>query len=214
MTKPSLEPRQARSRESETKLIKATVNILRQYGLEGATIPRVAEQAGLTPGAVYRRFPDKNALLERCILRILEDQLKHLEQTLTQQVTAKIKLPALIEEIVRANLAGLRTNAKMLHALRQFVRNSDHRAFKRKATELEKSASAYLLNLLMAYQKQIRHPDPKAALSMAFLALNTTLMELFAEDDTLKHLQDFMPTDDESLVRELKRMFLSYIGAT
>jgi AcrR family transcriptional regulator len=214
MTHPSLAPRQARSRESETKLIKATIDILGQHGLEGATIPRVAERAGLTPGAVYRRFPDKNALLERCILRIHEDQLKHLERTLTAEVTGKIKLPALVEEIVRTNLAGFRTNTKMLLALRQFVRGSDHRAFKRKVMELEKSALEYLLDRLMTYQKQIRHANPKAALSMAFLALNTTLMELFAEDDTLKNLQDFMPTDDASLVRELTRMFLSYLDAT
>jgi AcrR family transcriptional regulator len=213
MTKPSLAPRQARSRESETKLIKAAVDVLGRYGLEGATIPRVAEHAGLTPGAVYRRFPDKNALLERCILRILEDQLKHLERALTPEIASKSKLAPLVEEIVRAMLVSYQNNAKLLHALRQFSQASDHRAFKRKAVELEIRAVEHLLDVLMAHKKHIRHPDPRAALSMALVTLSATLAELFVVDDNLKRLQKLMPTDDESLVRELTRMFLSYIGA-
>jgi AcrR family transcriptional regulator len=213
MTKPSLAPRQARSRESETKLLKATAAVLGQYGLDGATIPRVAEQAGLTPGAVYRRFPDKNALLERCVLRILEDQLKHLQQRLTPEIASKTKLPALIEEIVRGNLMSFRHHAKLLHALQQFVRASDHRAFKNKATELENSVIENCLDALMTYRKQIHHPDPKAALFTAFIMLNAMLRELFSDDDTIKQYQKFMPTDDDALVRELSRMMLSYLDA-
>jgi hypothetical protein len=48
---------------------------------------------------------------------------------------------------------------------------------------------------------------------MALVTLSATLAELFVVDDNLKRLQKLMPTDDESLVRELTRMFLSYIGA-
>jgi AcrR family transcriptional regulator len=212
MTKPSLAPRQARSRESETKLIKATVEILGKYGLDGATIPRVAEQAGLTPGAVYRRFPDKNALLERCVLRILEDQLKHLEQKWTPELISKTKLSTLVEGMARTNLISMRKNAKLLYALRQFVRDSDHRAFKRKARDLESKAVDFGLNALMAYQKEIRHPEPRTALFVATLTLNATIMEMVVADDNFEQYQKFMPIDDDSLVRELTRTFLNYIG--
>lgn len=213
MAKPSLAPQQARSRESETKLIKATIDALSQYGLEGTTIPRVAEQAGLTPGAVYRRFPDKNALLERCILRILEDEPKRAEQVFTPEIVAKTKLPVLIEQLVRANLLSLRKSARLIRALRQFVRESDHHSFKRKAMALELRTSDHVMDIMLAYRKQIRHPDPRAALYMAFLMLNATIVELVVnDDDTLEHLQTRIPTDDDSLVRELARMFLSYLG--
>jgi hypothetical protein len=56
----------------EQKPLKAAAEVLGQHGVEGATIPRIAKHAGLTPGAVYRRFPDKDALLETVILGILE----------------------------------------------------------------------------------------------------------------------------------------------
>ena len=60
-----------RSRESLRKLMKAAAEVLGQQGVEGTTIRRIAHHAGLTPGAVYRRFHDKDALLETVILRIM-----------------------------------------------------------------------------------------------------------------------------------------------
>src|SRR5271155_6262230 len=68
----NLAPQQERSRESLRKLMKAAAEVLGQHGVEGATIPRIAAHAGLTPGAIYRRFSDKDALLESVILDILE----------------------------------------------------------------------------------------------------------------------------------------------
>lgn len=213
MTQPSLAPRQARSRESETKLLKAAVAVLGKYGLEGATIPRVAEHAGLTPGAVYRRFTDKNALLERVILRMLEDQLVHQQRMLTPEIASEFELPAFVEKMIRAMLVSYRDNAKLLQALRQFVQGSDHRAFKRKAAELEARAMEYLVDVLMTYRKQIRHPDPKPALCMAFIMLTATLVQVVVVDGKLQDVQNFIATDDDSLVREWTRMFLSYLGA-
>ena len=213
MPKSPLAPRQARSRESETKLIKATVEVLAQYGLEGATVPRVAEHAGLTPGAVYRRFPDKNAMMERCITRILEDQLVHLKKVFTTEVALQSNLQALIEGITRAMLASYRTNARLIRALRQFVQASDHLAFKRQAAQLENGTLAHLTDVLMTQQKHMSHPQPKQSLTMAFLMLTATLAELVVTGDKAEALQSLVPTDDQFLERELTRMFLSYIGA-
>jgi len=213
MAKTPLAPRQARSRESETKLIKATVEVLGQYGLEGATVPRVAEYAGLTPGTIYRRFPDKNALLERCILRILEDQLAHLKKVLTAEVVQQSSLQALIEGITRMMLASYRKNATLIRALRQFVQASDHLAFKRQAVQLQNGTIDHLSDVLMTHQKHMRHPHPKSALTMAFLMVSATLAELVVAGDNEEKLQSLVPTDDQFLERELARMCLSYIGA-
>lgn len=213
MAKSPLAPRQARSRESETKLIKATLALLSQYGLDGATIPRVAESAGLTPGAVYRRFPDKNALLERCVIRILEDQLVQLKQGFTLEAAQRSTLPALVKLITRSMLASYRQNAKLIRALREFAQASDHLAFKRQAAKLESGALEHLSEVLMTQQKHIRHPRPKPALAMAFFMLSATLAELVVSMDSASGLSSIVPTNDKFLEPELARMFLSYLGA-
>src|SRR5499425_37315 len=100
MAKNTLAPQQARSRESLRKLLKAATEVLGQHGLEGTTIPRIAEHAGLTPGAIYRRFRDKDALLEAAILGILERQEERLKGGLTPAMAAKIPLEVFAAQIV------------------------------------------------------------------------------------------------------------------
>lgn len=211
MTKSSLTPRQARSRESEKKLMQAMVDLLGQFGLEGTSIPSVAERAGLTPGAVYRRFPDKNALMERVILGVLETQLAHLQLTFTPEIAAKSTLPELVERLVHAMVASNRSNATLVNAMRQYARNSDHRAFKRKAAELESRTADHLVAVLMATRTPVHHPDPKTALRLAVVSLSGTLMVLFGSNGENRHR--LIANDDEWLVRELARMVLGYIDA-
>src|SRR5215475_4385601 len=123
MTMKPLAPRQARSRESERKLLKAATEVLGQHGVDGATIPRIAQHAGLTPGAVYRRFPDKNALLETVVQTILENQDSHLRVALSPVMTQQIPLPVLTEQFISSMLLSRRVHAGLLRGLREFVRS-------------------------------------------------------------------------------------------
>ena len=116
------EPQQERSRESLRRLIKATTEVLGQHGLQGTSIPRIARRAGLTPGAVYRRFHDKEALLETAILGILERQDERVRTGMSETAAARIPLDVLAEQLIGSTVASYRVNAPLLSALRQFVR--------------------------------------------------------------------------------------------
>src|SRR5262245_21300658 len=116
----SLEPRQERSRESLRRLLKAAAEVLGQRGVEGTTIPRIARHAGLTPGAVYRRFHDKEALLETAILGILERQDERLKTTMSAETAARIPLGVLAEQSIGGMVTVYRMNAPLLRAMRQF----------------------------------------------------------------------------------------------
>lgn len=56
-------PQQARSRESLHKVLAAAEHVLAAQGIEEFTVGAVAEQAGMSVGAIYRRFSGKNQLL-------------------------------------------------------------------------------------------------------------------------------------------------------
>ena len=72
MPRKTLAPKQARSRESYDRLMKAARELLNEKGLEGTTVPRVAARAGLSPASVYRRFPNKDALMRAVVLQTME----------------------------------------------------------------------------------------------------------------------------------------------
>ena len=65
-------PRQARSRETLRRLLDAAEAVMLTHGPEGATLPRIAKQARVSPATVYRRFLDKDALMRAVFRRFNE----------------------------------------------------------------------------------------------------------------------------------------------
>jgi AcrR family transcriptional regulator len=212
MAAKTLAPQQARSRESLRKLLKAAAEVLGQHGLEGATIPRIARHAGLTPGAIYRRFPDKDALLETMIIGILERQDERLRIMLTPDMARQIPLAVFAEHLINNMLVGYRANAGLLRAIRQFAQGRDRTSFYRKVTKLEMRTHQYLVDLFLLHRKEIKHPEPQMAVSFALMMLISALIELIFVDHDMQCWQAVIPRDDQSLKREFLRSFLSYLG--
>ena len=208
---PSLEPQQERSRESLRKLLKAATEVLGQRGVDGTTIPRIAQHAGLTPGAVYRRFRDKDALLEAAILGILERQDERLKAGLTADSAAKIPLDVFAEQIIGGMVTSYRANAPLLRALREFTRKRMDSEFAKKAMKLEIRTVEHLVNLMVAGRKEIRHPNPRMAATFGFMMVVSTLFELVVLPPGLGAWKDMLPKDDPALKRELTRAFLRYL---
>jgi AcrR family transcriptional regulator len=213
-TQNSLEPQQARSRESLRKLLKAAAEVLGQHGVEGTTIPRIAAHAGLTPGAIYRRFKDKDELLETMILGILDRQDERLRTGLTPEMTAQIPLPVFAEQIVHSLVVSYRANAGLMRAMRQFVRTRRDTEFWKKACRLEVRSYERLVDMFLTNAKNIRHPDPKMAVSLGLMMVISTLHELVLDPTEMRVWKGLMPSDDRTLKDELTRAFLGYLNAT
>jgi AcrR family transcriptional regulator len=209
--KHTLEPQQARSRESLRKLQKAAAEVLGQHGVEGATIPRIARHAGLTPGAVYRRFHDKDALLEATILGILERQDERLRTGTTPEMAGQIPLPVFAEQLIYGMLVSYRANAGLIRAMRQFVQGKCGTAFWKKASKVEFHAFERVVELFLAGRRDIQHPDPRTAVALGLMMVISTLHELVVAPQDSKVWHGLLPKDDQSLKRELTRAFLSYL---
>jgi AcrR family transcriptional regulator len=208
-----LEPQQARSRESERKLLKAAAEVLGQHGVEGATIPRIAAHAGLTPGSIYRRFPDKEVLLETVILGILERQDERMRTGMTPEMSAQIPLPVFAENLIGSLLLSYRANAGLMRAMQQFARASANQEFRRKVSMLEVRTFRRLVDLFLATAKKIAHPQPRIAVSMGLMMSISTLHEFILHTSDPKAWKGLVPRDDQALKRELTRAFLLYLGA-
>ena len=210
--KKTLAPQQERSRESLRRLQKATAEVLGQHGVEGATIPRIAQHAGLTPGAIYRRFHDKDALLEATILGILERQEERMKTGLTTAAAAQIPLPVFAEQVVGGMVLSYRVNASLLRAMRTFVQSRASSPFYKKAMKAESRSFERVVELFMAHRKDIKHPDPRTAISLAFMMVSSTLFDWVVMPLDVGAWKSFLPKDDQALKRELTRAFLSYLG--
>jgi AcrR family transcriptional regulator len=208
----TLAPQQARSRESLNKLLKAAVEVLGQQGVAGTTIPRIAAHAGLTPGAVYRRFRNKDVLLETVILRVLEDQTKVLLLMLTVEAAAEIPFPTLAEHVINSLVVSYRVNAGLLRAVRQFLQEREGSPFWKKASKLELRTFEYLVSILVTSGREIQHSDPRAAVALGLMMVIGTLLEVVVNPGNVKLWKGVLPKDDRTLKGEMTRAFLSYLG--
>jgi AcrR family transcriptional regulator len=212
-TKAVLPAYQARSRESLRKLLDAAREILGRYGMDGATIPRIARHAGLTPGSVYRRFQDKDALLETTILEILERQEETMKTSFTVlAATKQILLPEFAATIVGGMVDAYRSNAGLLRGMRQFVQQRKNTAFWKRTSRLEAAHFQRTVDLFLSYEKEIRHPEPRMAVSLALKMISGTLHQVVVWPVPLEEMRDLLPKDDETLARELTRAFVRYLG--
>ncbi len=212
MAKKTLEPKQARSRDSLHRLTRAAWHVLNEKGLQGATIPRIAARARVSPGTVYRRFPDKDALLREVVLETLRSADEHNKSVLTPELAARKSFAALAEIAVRTSLASHRANAGLLRAIIQFTLSHPSDAFKRKVADLENRAFGRIVDFMLLKRAEINHPTPEEAIAFGMLLVGLALREFVVLDIVPDVRDPRLPANDEDLARELTRSFLSYLG--
>jgi len=93
---------QARSRATREKLLVAAEKVFAGKGYDGAKLSDIAEEAGVSVGAVYFRFKDKDALF-RAIAETFADEVRARMASITASGAA--------EDVIRSFVLG--TAAKM-----------------------------------------------------------------------------------------------------
>jgi AcrR family transcriptional regulator len=213
MVRKSLEPKQARSRGSMARLMKAAREILNEKGIEGATVPRVAARAGLSSGSVYRRFPNKDALMRAVILETMEELDAIAASGLTSELADRLSLQAFTEGMIRHRLVSQRQNAKLLRAMLQFTLAHQSVAFKKKVAEVNARSLQRVVDFLLLKRNEMSHPDPRKALPLALTFVTASLQQIIVLDVLPREPGERSPESDNELVEELTRAFLCYVGA-
>jgi len=212
MPKTTLPAHQARSRESLARLLRAAVEVLNKEGLEGATIPRIAARAGLSPGTVYRRFPDKDALLREVCLRLLEENYQRTKKLLASEQWKKMSLVEMSHTVIAITLKGHHSQRGLLRAYLLFSLQHPDTAFIRKCEQFEWKTLQGVGELLLTRRSEIHHPDPESAIKLALLMVGIVASGIFILPQHPNDFDRFLPDAEAVLNRELPRMFLRYLG--
>src|SRR3954465_15784925 len=75
-------PQQTRSQETLDRILDAAERVLEEKSFTEATLAEIMERAGVTVGAFYRRFPDKDALLHLLDERFFSELYARADETL------------------------------------------------------------------------------------------------------------------------------------
>jgi AcrR family transcriptional regulator len=202
-------PQQTRSQETLDRILDAAERVLEEKSFTEATLAEIMERAGVTVGAFYRRFPDKDALLhlldERFFREMQEradelldpghwrgasvaDILTEFARTAVSVYTAKrgvarsVFLRARVDPVIQST--GRQVNARYIERLRAILLDPTRRA-------------------------EVTHPNPERAIALGFMMFFGALRETTVFGEVWPDHHEIAGND---LGDEMARLYLSYLG--
>lgn len=199
-------PLQARSVASYERLVAAARAILEEKSFDEATVAEIAGRAGLTVGAFYARFADKEALLSH-LEALLYEEFRAVVDRVSALADEPDAAPArLVRELMGAIVELYRANRAVGRAL--VLRSRTDAALRERLRALNRENIARVVAAIEA-SGTIRHPDPRAALEFALLAQRSLLREAIFFGEGFAHGRAW---SDDDLAAETSRLVLRYLG--
>jgi AcrR family transcriptional regulator len=204
-----VEPQQARSQETMNKILDAASKILDQKNFDELTVAEVVHEAGTSVGAFYGRFKDKDALLQALDERFFNQFGNEVNNLLNSQDIQNKDLTEAIFIIISFVVDAYSRQKGVLRSLNLRERISyDNRFMEREQYAWNRFLPAFN-GIFNKHKELIRHPNPELAINMAYRQMYYTMREIILWQPEPGQKQ---PINNEILVQELTRSFLSYLG--
>lgn len=191
-------PAQARSRDKLIRALQAADEIVATDGLDGVSLPTVAERAGVSVGALYQYLPDRDAIVSALVWRYHA----RLEALFDEVVAAARLNPPSSDPIdfVIDAVAQIYSEEESARSLRASA-NSSALEEHRQAHRLRMAAKvADLLEVVGVPTASPGAPGPPVAV-VAFITADALLHEAFAVPEPQRSL----------IIQELRRLLRGYI---
>ena len=210
-TQPSVKevfrPRQERSSRTKAAILQAARVMLAADGVESLTIAGVAARAGLTTGAFYARFRNKDALLQTLFEETLKLNAKTMAGFFSKLKASNASLAETIATFIPPALTLIRDNSALFRLF-----GSDHSTPVSEADRsilLLEAAIAPVAELLRQHTQEIPGREPHLSAAMLVLMVQG-MVELSMH---LRHSKTpLVPMDDERLADEISKAALGYLG--
>jgi len=209
MTAPRFHPpRQSRSQETLDRILDAAETVLDEKSFSEATLAEIVERAGVTVGAFYRRFPDKDALLHHLDERLFAEVHQMADEVLDPRRWDGTPTAEVVREFTHIAITLHRQRRGLLRSV--FLRARVDPVLRESARGVNGHIIERLQALLLPRRVELRHHDPALAISLGFVVLLASVREtvLFGEV-----WPESAHVDDAELERELARMYMRFIGA-
>lgn len=196
---PARQPRSVRTRE---RILAATEALLAE-GDADLAIERIAERAHVSAGAIYKRFEGKASLLPIVLERAQAQQFGRLEACLAEPHWRETGLAGRIDGLLALFAQSQVRKRNLIRALViGHWQSADRSANDARAGE----AMALIHAWLAECAGEIRHPEPRMALSLGLYTMLQTLQTAI--------LMERIPPEIgiSRFTAEMSRMFRAYLG--
>ena len=198
---------QERGRHTLERLLDATEQMLDFVGLEGATVPAIAAAAGVSVGTVYKRFPDKDAVLRAVYERFFADLLAANQFALDPAKWVDTPTIELVTTLVAGMVEGYRSRQSLIRALLLYAHTHTDSEFRSHAEELRLETLKHFESLLRDRKADIGHPHPDRAIRFVVALFRHALQDAVVSETGSR---DLLASGSESSA-ELAKIVIGYL---
>jgi AcrR family transcriptional regulator len=192
-------PLQARSRKALQKVLAAAEDVLAADGFDEFTMTAVAERAGVSVGAIYRRFDGKEQLLAAVKDRLLSQ----LEEDLAERLrTADPSLEGVVDAFATAIAGAFEAGGQVWPDLLR----STGKSLEERGRQALESVRQLFEQASGQYRGEVRRSDPAAALAAVERMITGALIHRASMESSSR---DEIPM--QTYARRLSDMAVAYL---
>ena len=202
-------PQQTRSQETLDRILDAAERVLEEKSFTEATLAEIMERAGVTVGAFYRRFPDKDALLHLLDERFFREMQERADELLDPAHWLGASVAEIVSEFSRTAVEVYRAKRGVARSV--FLRARVDPVIQATGRKVNAHYIERLRVLLLdpSRRAQVTHPDPERAIALGFMMFFGALRETTVFGEVWP---DHHEITGENLGEEMARLYLAYLG--
>jgi AcrR family transcriptional regulator len=198
---------QERGRQTVERLLDAAEQMLDFVGLEGATVPAIAVAAGVSVGNVYKRFPDKDALLRAVYERFFAELLAANQFALDPAKWVDTPTIELVTTLIAGIVEDYRKRKSLIRALVLYAQTHRDSEYRARAAELRLETFHLFEAVLRDRREDIAHPHPDRAIRFVGGLLGHALQSSVVSEPATR---DLLASGSESAA-ELAKTVVGYL---
>ena len=166
-------PQQERSRQTLERLLRAAEGVFADVGEPGFTIPEVSRRAGLSVGTVYRRFANKEELLEAVMRRVQRDDTNVLSTWATID-WAQVDARTMVDHLARDLSIPWRERAPLMRAMMARRLTDNDGQLLGQGLEVVRNHVARFREAILTHASELQHPNPDEAIEFGYRIIMST----------------------------------------
>jgi AcrR family transcriptional regulator len=197
-----------RAQRTRERLLDAAEALLREGGLPAATVPAIAVRAEMAVGNVYKRFADKDSLLEAVFLRVDERARAANARALDRARWRAEPIGPLLSRVLLPTARMYAQNRHLFAAMASFSESHSDPRLRERLTRLRRGTLRDASRILLDRRKHMTHPDPERGVAFILTVVGITFRGvLLSPRPPRRYL-----SDPEGFGAELTRVVLGYLG--
>jgi AcrR family transcriptional regulator len=200
-----LTDRQVRARETRERVLAAAARLIMQRPFAEVSMHEIAGEAGISIGALYARFPSKEAVLALLGVAVFEEARGRFVRAM-EAVPGRAGLRALVGAYVDTLVGELHRHRRLLMDLRRHADGAPE--IRALMVRTNSAIHEAFLTRARRHWDEIAHRDPEAALQWALFTTNAAAREAILAGALSQYSVE---RGRAALRRELTQLACSYL---